>query len=141
LVFILPAWQRADGRRGSLACEGFGPLLQALAPWAGAQEGFKRTPLRTMEFPAGHETVMGLAEIGPGICEGRHTHPGIQSAFVLEGEGVSEIDGRPNRPVKAGDAIQIPANVPHNLCAAASGFKALAVYVIEKGKPLATPVP
>lgn len=76
-----------------------------------------------------------------GICEGRHTHPGIQTAYVLEGEGVSEIDGRPDRPVKAGDAIQIPANVPHNLCAAASGIKALAVYVIEKGKPLASPSP
>ena len=106
-----------------------------------AQQGFKRTPLGTMDFPLGHETVMGLAELGPGICEGRHTHPGIQIAYVLEGEGVSEIDGRPDRPVKAGDAIQIPANVPHNVCAAASGFKALAVYVIEKGKPLATPVP
>ena len=106
-----------------------------------AQQGFKRTPLGTMDFPPGHETIMGLAEIGPGVCEGRHTHPGIQTAYVLEGEGVSEMVGRPDRPVKAGDAIQIPANVPHNLCAAASGIKALAVYVIEKGKPLATPAP
>jgi hypothetical protein len=30
-----------------------------------AQQGFKRTPLGTMDFPPGHETIMGLAEIGP----------------------------------------------------------------------------
>jgi quercetin dioxygenase-like cupin family protein len=114
----------------------------ALLPVAAfAQQGFKRTPLGTMDFPPGHETIMGLAEVAPGVCEGRHTHPGIQTAYVLEGEGVSEIAGRPDRTVKAGDAIQIPANVPHNLCAAASGIKALAVYVIEKGKPLASPTP
>lgn len=116
-------------------------FLPALMTPVFGQQGFKRTPLGTMDFPSGYEIRMGLAELGPGICEGRHTHPGIQTAYVLEGEGVSEIEGRPDRPVKAGDAIQIPANVPHNVCAAASGFKALAVYVIEKGKPLATPVP
>lgn len=116
-------------------------VLPAFMTPVSAQQGFKRTPLGTMDFPPGHETVMGLAELAPGICEDRHTHPGIQTAYVLEGDGVSKIDGRPDRPVKSGDAIQIPANVPHILCAAASGIKALAVYVVEKGKPFAMPVP
>ena len=94
-----------------------------------------------MDFPAGHETVMGVAELAPGICGGRHTHPGIETSYILEGEGVSKIDGRPDRPVKAGDAIQIPANVPHDGCASARGVKILTVHVIEKGKPLGSPAP
>ena len=106
-----------------------------------AQQGFKRTPLGTMDFPAGHETVMGIAELAPGICGGRHSHPGIETSYILEGEGVSKIDGRPDRPVKAGDAIQIPANVPHDGCASSRGVKILTVHVVEKGKPLASPAP
>jgi len=111
-------------------------LLPALA-----QQGFKRTPLGTIDFPSGYETVMGLAELAPGICGGRHTHPGIETSYILEGEGISKIDGRPDRPVKAGDSIQIPANLPHDGCATARGVKILTVHVIEKGKPLGSPAP
>ncbi len=116
-------------------------VVSAFLMPAAAQQGFKRTPLGTMDFPAGYQTVMGLAELAPGICGGRHTHPGIETSYILEGEGVSKIDGRPDRPVKAGDSIQIPANVPHDGCATARGVKILTVHVIETGKPLGTPAP
>ena len=106
-----------------------------------AQQGIKRTPLGTMDFPAGFQTVMGLAEIAPSTCGGRHTHPGIETSYILEGEGVSKVDGRPDRPVKAGDTIQIPANVPHDGCATSRAAKILTVHVVEKGKPLGSPVP
>ncbi len=84
---------------------------------------------------------MGLAEIGPSICSGRHTHPGIEPSYVLEGEGVIKIDGRPDQYVKAGAPIQIPANVPYDACAGTAGAKTLTVHVIEKGKPLESPAP
>jgi quercetin dioxygenase-like cupin family protein len=116
-------------------------VLPAFLVPAVAQQGIKRTPLGTMDFPAGFQTVMGLAEIAPGTCGGRHTHPGIETSYILEGVGISKIDGRPDRPVKAGDAIQIPANVPHDGCATTSTAKILTVHVIEKGKPLGSPVP
>ena len=116
-------------------------VLSAFVASALAQQGIKRTPLGTMEFPAGYQTVMGLAEIAPGTCGGRHTHPGIETSYILEGEGVSKVDGRPDRPVKAGDAIQIPANVPHDGCATTRAAKILTVHVVEKGKPLGTPAP
>ena len=115
-------------------------LPAVLAP-VFAQQGITRTPLGTMDFPAGYQTVMGLAEIAAGKCGGRHTYPGIETAYILEGEGVSKIEGRPDRPVKAGDAIQIPANLPHDPCATSRALKILTVHIVEKGKPLGSPAP
>ena len=115
-------------------------LSASLTP-ALAQQEIKRTPLGTMDFPAGYQTVMGLAEVGPNICSGRHMHPGIETSYVLEGDGVVKIDGRPDQHVKVGEPIQIPANVPHDACAGAAGVKTLTVHVIEKGKPLGSPSP
>jgi len=58
--------------------------------WAGVavaqQGGIKRTPLQKVEFPEGYNTVTGIAEIQPGGSAGRHTHPGIETGYVLEGE-------------------------------------------------------
>lgn len=48
--------------------------------------GIKRTPLQKIEFPDGYHTVTGIAEIAPGGAAGRHTHPGIETGYVLEGE-------------------------------------------------------
>ena len=106
-----------------------------------AQQGIKRTPLGMMDFPPGYQTIMGLAEIAPGLCAGRHTHPGIETSYILEGQGVSKVEGKPDQPYKAGDPIQIPAGVPHDGCAGAAGLKILTVHVVEKGKPRGTPVP
>jgi quercetin dioxygenase-like cupin family protein len=118
-----------------------GIVVPAFLMSALAQQGIKRTPLGTMDFPPGFQTMMGFAEIAPGTCGGRHTHPGIETSYILDGVGVSKVDGRPDRPVRAGDAIQIPANVPHDGCATTQAAKILTVHVVEKGKPLGTPVP
>jgi hypothetical protein len=60
----------------------------------------------------------------------RHTHPGIESAYVLEGGFELPIQGQPTRTIKPGDGFQIPPETPH-----AGGI----TYVVEKGKPLASP--
>ena len=105
-----------------------------------AQQGSKRTPLRTIDFPPGYETVMALSEIAPGTCIGRHTHPGTSNSYVLEGETILKIDGTPDQHLKAGDSMQISAGVPHDDCTT-SGVKYLTVHVIEKGKPMSSPAP
>jgi quercetin dioxygenase-like cupin family protein len=94
-----------------------------------------------MDFPPGYQTVKGYAEIAKGSCSGRHTHPGIETSYILEGEGVLKIDGQPDQHVKAGDPIQIPAGVVHDGCATTSVMKVLTVHVVEKGKPLGSPAP
>ena len=114
--------------------------LPALLTPVLAQQGSKRTPLRTIDFPLGYQTVMALSEIAPGTCVGRHTHPGTSNSYVLEGETVLKIDGTPDQHLKAGDAIQIPAGVPHDDCTT-SEVKYLNVHIVEKGKPRSSPAP
>ena len=117
-------------------CIGPSALLTAVF----AQEGVKMTPLGTIDFPPGYQTVMRLAEFAPGTCSGRHTHPGIATDYMLEGETVLKVDGKLDQILKAGDPGQIPAGVPHEYCTA-SGLKALTVHIIEKGKQLRSPAP
>jgi quercetin dioxygenase-like cupin family protein len=49
------------------------------------QPGIKRTPLQKVEFPEGDNTITAIAEVPTGAA-GRHTHPGIETGYVLEGE-------------------------------------------------------
>ena len=103
--------------------------------------GIKRTILQKGDAPAAErDVVLAKAEIAPGGATGRHTHPGPETGYVLEGTTVLEIDGQPPRTLKPGDSYFIPAGTVHN--AKVMGDKpgvVLATYVVEKGKPLATP--
>jgi quercetin dioxygenase-like cupin family protein len=106
------------------------------------QSAIKRTPLQSIDFPAGYTVVSGIAEIAPGNCAGRHTHPGTESAYVMEGAAILKIEGQPDRGVKAGESFVVPPGTPHDGCVEGSQpFKVLATYVVEKGKPLASPAP
>ena len=49
------------------------------------------------------------------------------------------IDGQPPKPIKAGESYQIPAGAIHDGESGPKGAKVIATYVVEKGKPLATP--
>jgi quercetin dioxygenase-like cupin family protein len=115
----------------------------AVAGTAFAQQGgIKRTPLQKVEFPDGYVTVTGIAEIPAGGSAGRHTHPGIESGYVLEGETDLIVEGKPDQRLKAGDSYAIPAGVVHDAKVHGDkSAKVLAVYVVDKTKPLATPAP
>jgi quercetin dioxygenase-like cupin family protein len=84
--------------------------------------------------------VLVEAEIEAGVAVGRHTHPGIESAYVLEGGFELPIQGMETRMLKAGDAFQVPPNTPHaGGKAGTTKTRVLITYVVEKGKPLASP--
>ena len=88
----------------------------------------------------GYVTVVVEAEIEPGVTVARHTHPGIESTYVLEGGLELPIEGQPTRMLKAGDSFQVPAYTPH--AGAKNGdnkTRITSTYVVEKGKPLASP--
>lgn len=90
----------------------------------------------------GREAVVARVEVAAGAKAGRHTHPGDEISYVLEGEATLLIDGQPPRKVKAGESFVIPAGVVHDAHNdTASPIKLVGVYVVEKGKPLATPAP
>lgn len=88
----------------------------------------------------GREAVVARVEVAPGAKAGRHTHPGDEISYVLEGESTLIIDGQPPRIVKAGESFVIPAGTIHDAHNNTDKpVKLLGVYVVEKGKPLATP--
>ena len=106
-----------------------------------ATSGVTRKILSQTDGPAaGYVTMLVEAEIEAGVSVARHTHPGIESAHVLEGGFELPVEGQPTRMLKAGDSVQIPPNTPH-----AGGkpgtakTKLIITYVVEKGKPLASP--
>jgi quercetin dioxygenase-like cupin family protein len=90
----------------------------------------------------GREAVVARVEIAPGGVAGWHTHPGDEISYVTEGEATLMVAGQPPRKVAAGDAFVIPAGVVHNAKNdGATAAKLVGVYVVEKGKPLASPAP
>jgi hypothetical protein len=79
-----------------------------------------RTELRRVEFP-------------------RHTHPGVESAIVLDGELVLNVEGQPAQTYRRGDSFEVPAGAVHWGKGGASDCRVFATYVVEKDKPLASP--
>jgi quercetin dioxygenase-like cupin family protein len=112
---------------------------QAAPPAATA--GVTRKILSQSDGPTpGYVTLLVEATIEAGVPVARHTHPGIESAYVMEGGFELPIQGQATRSLKPGDGFQIPAGTPH-----AGGqpgtakSRILITYVVEKGKPLASP--
>jgi quercetin dioxygenase-like cupin family protein len=106
-----------------------------------ATAGVSRKVLSQMDGPMpGYVTVNVEAEIEPGVLIARHTHPGIESGYVLEGGLDLPVQGQPTRALKAGDGFQVPPNTPH--AGGKNGDKKTRVaitYIVEKDKPLASP--
>jgi quercetin dioxygenase-like cupin family protein len=105
------------------------------------QPGFTRKMLQdqTMSISERH-AVQVLAEFAPGGAAGKHTHPGEELGYLLEGTLQLEVDGQPPRTLKAGEVFFIPAGTVHDGKNVGSGpAKVLATYVVEVGKPVASP--
>lgn len=104
--------------------------------------GFTRKVLLDQDLAtAGKHGAIALAEFKPGGVTPKHTHPGEELLYVLEGSVSIEIDGQAPHVLRAGDTLLIPAGVPHlgrNLGTLPA--KIISTYFIEKGHPLATPV-
>jgi len=76
-------------------------------------------------------------DFDPGYVAPKHTHPGEEMVYVLEGLLEYEVEGKPPVTLKAGDVLFIPARTVHTAKNVGSGNGAeLATYVVEKGKPL-----
>ena len=88
----------------------------------------------------GREVVEVRVEVDPGHGVPRHTHPGDEVLYVVEGTLEYMSDGKAPVMLKAGQSIFIPAGTIH---AARNPGKVngagIATYVVEKGKPLIMP--
>ena len=112
------------------------------APPAGTP-GVTRKILSQIDGPTpGYVTILAEATVEPGAAIGRHTHPGLESSYVLEGSFELPIKGQETKTYSAGDTYQIPAETPHaGGKASDKKLRVLSTYVLEKGKPLASPAP
>ena len=100
----------------------------------------KRAILERFDVPdSNYETVMMLVEVPPQVNTGLHTHPGFDAAYLLEGSLTVITLGQPDRSINAGESWHVPPGIVHEVKAGDETVKVLAAYVVEKGKPLATP--
>jgi quercetin dioxygenase-like cupin family protein len=87
----------------------------------------------------GREVVQSRVDIGPEAPLVKHTHPGEEIIYILEGSLEYQIEGQPPMTFSAGEALTVPAGVVYAVRNVGSGNAAeLATYVVEKGKPLLT---
>ena len=115
-----------------------GPLLLQVAQ--AQQSGIKRTDLMRHDLSApGREVIQVLVDFGAGVVAPRHSHPGEEIVYVVEGVLEYQLDGRPPVTLKAGEVLFIPDGGIHAVKNVGGGKGAeLATYIVEKGKPLLT---
>jgi quercetin dioxygenase-like cupin family protein len=134
-------------RRGFVACavcSALGLVATAVAAPAQAQggqgQGVNRIILNTIDFPGdGKVTIQALVEIPADAVVAKHTHPGVESTIVMEGELTLEVAGQPTRTYKPGEGFQVPAGVVHGGKNGAKPTKLAATFIVDKDKPLASP--
>ena len=104
------------------------------------QAGSKRTDLQRHDLSApGREVVQVRVDFEPGYTAPKHTHPGEEVIYVLEGTLEYQVEGSPAKVYKAGEVLTVPAGVVHTATNVGRTHGAeLATYIVEKGKPLIT---
>lgn len=115
-------------------------LLGALAvgPSTAQAPGVARTDLQRHDLSVpGREVVQVRVDIAPDVTAPRHSHPGEEIVYAIEGVMEYRLDGKPPVTLKAGDVLFIPAGVIHAVTNVGQAPAAeLATYIVEKGKPL-----
>jgi quercetin dioxygenase-like cupin family protein len=132
--FLACAICAAVGAAVGLVATGVDAPAQAQVP------GVVRKTLSTIDFPGdGKHSILMTVELAAGTAIARHTHPGLESTVVTEGELELEMQGHPARLVKAGDGFQVPAGLPHSARSGGAPTRLAVTYVVDKDKPLASP--
>jgi quercetin dioxygenase-like cupin family protein len=119
-------------------------VLIAGGGWAAVQDakaqgpGIKRTDLQRHDLSVpGREAVQVRVDFAPGAAAAKHSHPGEEIVYAIEGVMEYQLEGRQPVTLKAGEVLFIPAGVVHSVKNVGSGNAAeLATYLVEKGKPL-----
>ena len=107
------------------------------------QAGITRIDLQRHDLSSpGREVVQTIVELDPGVQSSRHTHPGEEIVYVLEGAALEyEVEGKPTVTLKPGEVLFIPAGTAHRARNVGTRKGAeLATYIVEKGRPLLTDV-
>lgn len=121
-----------------------GFLIGLASPTVCAQStGVTSKPLisTTLSGDDTKESIMLSVEFAPGGTTGRHTHPGDEYTFVLQGTLELTAEGREPRRVSAGDVYHNPRGLIHQ-ARNVGEIPALVniTFIVDKGKPRTEPV-
>jgi quercetin dioxygenase-like cupin family protein len=118
-------------------------VLLAAGALVAQNPGIQRTILQRKDISMpGREAVIARVEIAPGASAGRHTHPGEEISYILEGQGDILVEGQPVQHVKPGDSFIIPSGAIHDAHNTGTvPLRLVGVYLVDKSKPMATPAP
>lgn len=110
------------------------PQPQAASP-------LTRKVLQSSDFPGDqYKTIEVYGSLAPHAFAPWHTHPGLETGYLIAGQGDLMVKGQPTRHLKPGDSWQTAADVPHAVQNTGdAAFEFVSVYVVDKSKPLATP--
>ncbi len=105
------------------------------------QAGLHRTDLLQQDIGLpGREAIQVRVDFDGGAVSIKHSHPGEEVAYVLEGSLEFQLEGIAPVTLNAGEALFIPAGVAHVARNVGSGKASeLATYIVEKGSPLVVP--
>ncbi|MEV5980960.1 cupin domain-containing protein [Streptomyces sp. NPDC052114] len=133
----------AAGALGAAALSTSAEAAQPVVPPAGAPgptDGVTRTLLQEHPSPAeGWEAVQTLVRIPRHKESGRHSHPGVEVGYIIEGDVLMRFDDRPPLRLRTGDPFFIPEGVVHNAVNVGKvTTMMLSTYVVDETKPLVT---
>ena len=118
--------------------------LAAVGAVVAQASGITRTLVarNDVSFAPNREAVVARVDVAANAAAGRHTHPGDEVGYVMEGQLQLTVEGQAPRLVKAGESFTVAAGVPHDAHNDGTGTaKLVGVYLVEKGKPLVIPAP
>ena len=100
-----------------------------------------RNVLHRADIPGTNlQVILAATEISKDAPAESHIHDNIVLVHVLEGEYWVQLKDQPRQILHAGESITVPGNTVHQDGANGHDVKLTAVYIVEKGKPLATPI-
>ncbi|MDB5446712.1 MAG: hypothetical protein JWQ97_2029 [Phenylobacterium sp.] len=113
------------------------PLAPAFA------QPVQKTTVQEQPFPGPIDhTVMVRTLVAGGAEVAPHTHPGVEMAYVADGQALVSIAGRPDQKVAAGGSFSVPNHVVHSVRNTGGGpLTMISTYVVDRRKPIATPAP
>jgi quercetin dioxygenase-like cupin family protein len=109
---------------------------------APAPAAITRQTLQTVDVPgSSYQVIEAQVEIPAHTHVPKHTHPGTVVGYVLSGDYSIQLDGQPAKSLAPGESFVVPSGMIHEEFAGAHAATVLAVFTVEKGKPLSSPAP
>ena len=134
---------RKQALAACIVAAAFGTIAAQVASEAApaATSNVQRRVLLTQDLQIpNYQTVFVEVTIPAGGREGRHTHPGSTVVHVQEGQLTLDLAGAQSKTYMPGETFFIESGKVHEgINNGNTRVRALASFVVEKGKPLASP--